>query len=139
MERKPKYCWAIGNNKPITGQPALKLSHPKRIKPQTMDQTKCHLVSKDELTEGYIQSQDPCQANRDKSPFELPRKNSRRCEIVCGSLLKLSDESIVTLALMKATCLAQSHLMPNDQLEQYKQPQKSPFMMKMRKEEPNGT
>ena len=110
MERKPKYCWAIGNNKPITGWPALKLSHPKKIKPQIIDQTERHPRLEDELTEDYIQSQDPCRSNRDKSPSELPRKNSRRCEIVCGSLLKLSDESTVTLGLMKATCLTQSHL-----------------------------
>ena len=66
------------------------------------------------------------------------RKNYRRYEIVRGSLLKLPNESIVTSTLMKVTCLAQTYLMVNDYPEKCKNPQKSLFMMKMRKEESNG-
>ena len=125
--------WAISKNKLITSYPTLKLGLPKRTKPQTTNQIECHLGFEDKLIEDYIRSQDPCQVDGDKTPSKLPRENSRRCEIVQGSLLKLPDESTITSTLITVNCLAQSYLMLNDRLEQYKKSQKSPFMMIIRK------
>jgi len=53
--------------------------------------------------------------------------------------LKLSDDFTVTSELIRVTCLAKSHLMQEDSLNSEKKPQKSPFMMKMKKEEPDET
>ena len=51
------------------------------------------LGSEDKLIVDNARSQDPCRTNRDKAPSELLWKNSRRCEIVRESLLKLPDKS----------------------------------------------
>lgn len=59
--------------------------------------------------------------------IDLLRKNSRRHEIVQGSLLKLSDDSTIISTLMRVTCLAQSHLMLNDSLNNEEKPQKFSF------------
>ena len=88
----PNYIGPWAKISPIQ---ALRIGLPKRTKSRTTDQTGRQLGSKDKLIVDNIRSQDPCQTNRDKAPSKLLRKNSRRCEIVRESLLKLPDKSIV--------------------------------------------
>ena len=66
------------------------------------------------LTKDLIQRQDSYQANKDKAPTKLSRKNFGMYGIVQGSLLNLHDKATVISTLMKLTCLAQSHLLLND-------------------------
>ena len=50
----------------------------------------------------------------------------------------IETSATVTFALIRLTCLAQSHLLMNDWLEQCMKPQKSPFIMKVGKPELDG-
>lgn len=51
--------------------------------------------------------------------------------------MKLLDESTITFVLIRFTCQTQLHLLLIDWPEQCKEFKKSPFIIKVRKEEPN--
>lgn len=87
-----------------------------------MDQTVHPLIFEDYSTMDHVQGQDPCWTSRNKEPIKLPRKNSKRHEIVRGSLLKLLYDFTVTSELMRVTCLEKSHLMQEGNLNSDKSP-----------------